>query len=185
MSVIFEKLEHDNKEKIEEMSVFAGDVFFKYYDSMLIPGQAAYMKDLFLSPESIKEKLSPAHTPEIIFEFVKDEETGENLGFVSYWITEDEKLGKICYLDKYYLKEESRGKGLGNVLMEHVKIFCIENSLPQIQLNVNKYNKTVEIYKKLGFDVLRAEIRQIGNGYVMDDYVMYLDIPAEDSSSEK
>ena len=37
---------------------------------------------------------------------------------------------------------------------------------------MNKYNAdTIAVYEKLGFELLRSEVTDIGNGYVMDDFV--------------
>lgn len=174
MSLIYEKLEAENKEMILEMSEFAGKIFFEYYDSYLPAGQAGYMKEKFLSEQAIAEKISEAHNPKVNFEFVIDEDTNEKIGFICYWIQKDEKEKNECYLDKYYLSSASRGKGFGKLIMDHLKIFCTENQLDQISLNVNKYNKTVSIYEKLGFKNIRSEVNDIGNGYVMDDFVMRL-----------
>ena len=56
------------------------------------------------------------------------------------------------------------------------KIVRIAKSNDQkgIFLNVNKYNKARFFYEKLGFVVSKDEVIDIGNGYVMDDYVMEL-----------
>lgn len=176
MALVFEKLESENKDAIREMSDFAGKIFFDYYESQLPEGQAAYMREKFLSVPAIEEKLSDCHEPKVLFEFVKDEAEKEKIGFVCYWIQKDENGKTECYLDKYYLSENSRGKGLGKIIMDHLKIFCRENNLPQISLNVNKYNKTVAIYEKLGFKKVRDEVNDIGNSYVMDDFVMRLEV---------
>jgi catechol 2,3-dioxygenase-like lactoylglutathione lyase family enzyme len=42
----------------------------------------------------------------------------------------------------------------------------------RIILNVNKYNRAKEFYQKLGFSVYSEGIFDIGEGYVMDDYLM-------------
>jgi hypothetical protein len=34
----------------------------------------------------------------------------------------------------------------------------------------------VQVYKKLGFHVIREEMNDIGNGYYMDDYVLRMDL---------
>ena len=174
MALIFEKLKAENKEMISQMAEFAGNIFFEYYDSYLPAGQAEYMKNKFLSEEAIAEKISEAHTPKVNFEFVEDEKTKEKIGFVCYWIQKDENEKNECYLDKYYLASSFRGKGFGKLIMNHLKTFCAENQLGQISLNVNKYNKTVKIYEKLGFKNVRSEVNDIGSGYVMDDFVMRL-----------
>ena len=49
---------------------------------------------------------------------------------------------------------------------------AIENHQKAIFLNVNKYNKARFFYEKLGFTIVKDEVIEIGNGYVMDDFVM-------------
>ena len=44
--------------------------------------------------------------------------------------------------------------------------------LQELFLNVNKYNKAKIFYEKLGFVISKEEVIDIGNDYVMDDYVM-------------
>ncbi len=39
-------------------------------------------------------------------------------------------------------------------------------------LNVNKYNSAIHFYQKTGFVIAKEEVIDIGNGFVMDDYVM-------------
>ena len=41
-----------------------------------------------------------------------------------------------------------------------------------LELNVNKNNPAIHFYKKLDFVISRQEVIDIGNGFVMDDYVM-------------
>jgi hypothetical protein len=41
---------------------------------------------------------------------------------------------------------------------------------------VNRYNKAKGFYEKLGFKVIGKEDIDIGNGYLMNDYVMQLEI---------
>ncbi|MBR6000239.1 MAG: GNAT family N-acetyltransferase, partial [Oxalobacter sp.] len=51
-----------------------------------------------------------------------------------------------------------------------------DNDLKAVELNVNRNNPAVQVYKKLGFTVIREEQNPIGNGYVMDDYVFSLNV---------
>ena len=42
-----------------------------------------------------------------------------------------------------------------------------------ISLTVNKYNTdSIKAYEKMGFEKIDSVVMDIGNGYVMDDYVM-------------
>jgi hypothetical protein len=37
---------------------------------------------------------------------------------------------------------------------------------------VNKYNKAKDFYLHNGFEIAESVVVQIGNGYVMDDFIM-------------
>ena len=41
-----------------------------------------------------------------------------------------------------------------------------------LELNVNKKNPAFDFYLQQGFEVEKAVVLEIGNNYVMDDYVM-------------
>jgi len=41
-----------------------------------------------------------------------------------------------------------------------------------LQLNVNRNNNAKVFYEKIGFAVIKEEDIDIGNGYLMNDYVM-------------
>jgi ribosomal protein S18 acetylase RimI-like enzyme len=65
-----------------------------------------------------------------------------------------------------------QGKGLGKLLIDKAIEIAIAQNQKAIFLNVNKYNKARFFYEKLGFTIVKDEVIDIGNGYVMDDYVM-------------
>ena len=44
------------------------------------------------------------------------------------------------------------------------------------KLNVNKFNSAFNFYEKIGFKTVKKEIIDIGNNYIMDDFVMEKDI---------
>jgi ribosomal protein S18 acetylase RimI-like enzyme len=71
---------------------------------------------------------------------------------------------------------ETQGTGLGRQFFELVKEQAKENNQKSIFLNVNKYNNALHFYTRLGFTIIKDEVIDIGEGYVMDDYVMELGI---------
>jgi ribosomal protein S18 acetylase RimI-like enzyme len=71
---------------------------------------------------------------------------------------------------------ELQGAGLGRYFFEWVKTKAIDNKQKKIFLNVNKNNKARFFYEKLGFSQVKEEVIAIGQGYVMDDYVMEITI---------
>lgn len=52
----------------------------------------------------------------------------------------------------------------------------IQSEIEGLLLNVNRFNKAVEFYKAIGFNILFEENIEIGNGYLMEDYVMKLEL---------
>ena len=66
-----------------------------------------------------------------------------------------------------------RGKGLGRAGIEFVENYAREHGFNSICLTVNKYNMTsVYVYNNLGFQKIDDVVTDIGNGFVMDDYIM-------------
>jgi N-acetylglutamate synthase-like GNAT family acetyltransferase len=65
-------------------------------------------------------------------------------------------------------------KGAGTFIINEISNQARALGLESIILNVNKYNSAVDFYLKKGFKKDREMILDIGNGYVMDDYVMRL-----------
>ena len=50
---------------------------------------------------------------------------------------------------------------------------CQKRGLSSIWLTCNKYNtNTLAVYHHLGFETVRSQVADIGNGYVMDDYIL-------------
>ncbi len=58
-------------------------------------------------------------------------------------------------------------------MFEDVKAYARRNGLKKIYLTVNKGNTpSYKIYLHLGFKVIDSVVNDIGQGYVMDDYIM-------------
>ena len=77
------------------------------------------------------------------------------------------------FLSKFYVRNTLRGKGLGKAMLDTIYKFTAEHNLNRIWLTCNKYNsKSLNIYKKLGFEIVSEIVTDIGNGYVMDDYIL-------------
>ncbi|WP_304198731.1 GNAT family N-acetyltransferase [Flavobacterium alvei] len=136
------------------------------YGSILSDEQLEYMLDLMYSNESLLQQLK---TKPLFFLAYKNDIC---LGFISCENNYQNK--KVTRLHKIYILPEAQGKGVGNALIEKVVGFAKENQSEVISLNVNKFNKAVSFYKKIGFEVVEEEDLDIGNGYLMEDYKMEL-----------
>ena len=95
---------------------------------------------------------------------------GEIVGFANYYVTDDPAEVK---LDKLYLAQEHQGRGLGSRLIDHVAEVSRRGGAVRLVLNVNKNNRaSIRVYERNGFRIRQAVVVDIGNGFVMDDYVM-------------
>lgn len=94
----------------------------------------------------------------------------EFVGFASYGPTDQATVFK---LHKLYLLPERHGRGLGNRLLQHCEREVRKLGGQQLILSVNKRNaKAIAVYKRNGFAVAESVVTDIGNGFVMDDFIM-------------
>jgi len=77
-------------------------------------------------------------------------------------------------LHKLYLRPSLKQKGAGTFIIDQISQQARNLGLQSIYLNVNKLNSAVDFYLKKGFIKESEMVLDIGNGYVMDDYVMRL-----------
>ena len=77
-------------------------------------------------------------------------------------------------LHKLYLRPSLKQNGAGTFIIDQISQQARNLGLQSIYLNVNKLNSAVDFYLKKGFTKERELVLDIGNGYVMDDYVMRL-----------
>ena len=159
----FIRLQND-REQIQEMSDMASDIVREHYDPIIGKEQNDYMIALFQSPDSIRTQLSEGAN----YFFVRDE---RNIGFLSFYLK-----GDILYLSKFYLYKAFRGKGYSKQMTAFLVKEARENGCNAIELNVNRSNPAIKAYEHLGFNKVREEKNDIGNGFVMDDFVYRLEV---------
>lgn len=76
-------------------------------------------------------------------------------------------------LDKLYIHPDVQRQGVGGQLIAHVAERAKKHGYPCVVLAVNKRNeKAINSYKKYGFTVRETIVDDIGQGYVMSDFVM-------------
>ena len=57
-------------------------------------------------------------------------------------------------------------------MLGYIDDYARRNGIRTEYLRVNKENPTVRIYKRAGFIIKESVVKDIGNGFVMDDYIM-------------
>jgi diamine N-acetyltransferase len=138
------------------------------YLPILSQEQVDYMLDMMYSEEAYTEQLSiKGH------HFLLVSEDGIFLGFASYELN---YLSATAKIHKLYVVPEAQGKGIGQKLLTIIENEAVKNTNDTIVLNVNRYNKAVHFYQKAGFEKTGEEDINIGDGYLMEDFIMRKDI---------
>ena len=92
------------------------------------------------------------------------------VGFASYEFNYNKK--PKTKIHKIYILPNQQGKGIGKILIDFIINKAKERHQKGLILNVNKNNIAIRFYERIGFEISLEEVIDIGNGYVMDDYVM-------------
>jgi ribosomal protein S18 acetylase RimI-like enzyme len=136
-----------------------------HYSKIISMAQIEYMLAGRYVPEKLRRYLN---SDRCWLELLKVQ--GRAVGYCSYSLTD---LPGEMKLEQLYLLEDQKGKGFGGYMLRHVEAETRRRGLSKLMLTVNKYNTdSIAIYKKSGFTVREEAVFDIGNGYVMDDYVM-------------
>jgi ribosomal protein S18 acetylase RimI-like enzyme len=163
-------LEKINKNQLPVIKDLAYTIWPSTYGEILSEAQLHYMLANFYSIENLENQMNNDQ----IFELLCDE--NEVVGFVAYEFNCGfESLSHpLTKIHKIYLLPETQGKGFGKFMIDEVIKIAKHNHQKGVFLNVNKYNKAKFFYEKLGFIITKEEVIDIGNNYIMDDYVMEL-----------
>lgn len=150
----------------EKIAQLAASIWTEHYTSILGADQVTYMLEALQSKAAIYRSIQEGQSYWLVF-FEQ-----QAVGYVSYRLLEDQ-----LFLSKLYLKRSVRGRGLGKQLLQRIIEVAETNKKHSITLTVNKQNKaTIAAYTKMGFEIIRQEIADIGEGFVMDDFVMELSL---------
>lgn len=102
------------------------------------------------------------------------EEYGKPKGFVG--LEPNYPSPGYLRVHKFYILPEEQGKGLGRILFNQTVDTAFDVECYILHLNVNRFNKAVDFYKHLGFKITGEEDIDIGKDYLMEDYIMELDL---------
>lgn len=149
------------------INTLASIAFPATYRDILSPQQLDYMMEWMYAPHRIaKQMTEEGHVYFIAYL------NGEACGYLSVQPQEN----AIFHLQKIYVLPPFQGKGVGQFLFEQA-VRYIKEIHPEpclMELNVNRNNKAVHFYERMGMKKLREGDFDIGNGYYMNDYIMGL-----------
>ena len=153
-----------SKKLIMTVADFADEIWHEHYDEMLADGQVDYMVRKYQSEEAIEKQISEGYK----YFLVKVD--GEYAGYIALRADMD---ARKLFISKAYLLREFRGKGIFSEMIRYVNTMAENMGCNTLWLTVNRGNTdSIQVYEHIGFFKVRKEDSPIGNGYVMNDYVM-------------
>jgi diamine N-acetyltransferase len=135
------------------------------YGEIISETQLDYMLSKMYNLETLENLLLQKNQ---IFLLLK--ENTNYVGFCSYELNCNQT--SYTKLHKIYVLPEMQGKGAGKLLLLKVEEIAKKSNNTSVFLNVNRFNKAQEFYKKNNYIITNQEDINIGNGYLMEDYVM-------------
>ncbi len=148
--------------QIEMVESLAKEIWTEHYTPIIGGEQVCYMLDRFQTKKAISDEIGAG----VLYFLI--ESGGESIGYVAV----QPKRAEL-FLSKIYISSANRSSGYGKKAVQFIEKLARKRGLGKISLTVNKNNTaSIEAYKKLGFRNLGSLIRDIGGGFVMDDYRM-------------
>jgi GNAT superfamily N-acetyltransferase len=157
-------------ESIPTIQQLSDEIWKKVYPAIVPMGQIEYLLNEWHSPEALTEQMMiQGH------QFILIEWDNENIGYASFSVKE--KSNPYRYrLNKLYIQPEVHGKGIGKSIVRFVANEIKPLGATVLELNVHKRNPAVAFYKHIGFEIAKEEVTEIAHGYLLDDFIMEMDL---------
>ena len=140
----------------------AENIWTEHYTPIIGSEQVSYMLKNFQSVATMREQIKDGMVYYLIFN------SSEAIGYLAIKKNVDE-----IFLSKIYILADKRGQGFGKEAMTFVESMTRDLNFNVLSLTVNKNNNiALRAYEKLGFVNHGPLETDIGEGYIMDDFLM-------------
>lgn len=147
---------------IPAVCALANAIWYEHYTSMISKAQIEYMLDKFGSEQVIQKEIE-----EEGHRYWVAESDGRLVGYVAVHPTRN---SDNWHIHKLYVDRACQGQGTGRKLVECVQEQCRPKILT---LRVNRLNYTaINFYFRIGFSILKLDTKDIGEGFLMEDFIM-------------
>jgi len=143
----------------------AKEVFFQTYEPLQPKDKVAYLFNIMYGETALTEQMEKKkHT------FLLAEDASGYLGYASYEF--NYKGSGKTKIHKIYVMPKAQGKGVGKEMVNWIANVAKRNKVQTLLLDVFRHNPAIQFYEKLGFKKAGEQVTEVGNGFVMDDFVM-------------
>ena len=150
---------------IRALAALATEIWHEYFTAIISKEQIDYMVEKFQSYPVLKKAIEEEN-----YTYFLAYEEGAMIGFCGVKPEKDR-----LFLSKLYLHKKARGKGLSSILLKRAISFAREQDKKAIYLTCNKFNQhSLDVYRAKGFKDIDSVQTDIGQGFIMDDYILQL-----------
>lgn len=150
-------------DEAEALVALAGRIWRACYPGIITPNQIEYMLAQRYKPGLVRQLLARGDL------WLAARIDGVLVGFAHGHPLEDGDYK----LDKLYVDTSWQRHGIGGKLVAEVAARTRQHGFSRLVLRVNRQNqRAIDAYLKHGFTVATLVVENIGEGFVMDDYVM-------------
>lgn len=154
---------------LEPLVALARETWMRHYPDIIGMAQIEYMLAQRYRPELIRAQLAQQ---DVWWDALRLD--GELAAFAA---SETGPASTDMKIDKLYARHDLRGQGLGSALLRHVAARARAMGCSRLWLQVNRNNASaIAMYRRNGLVVESKAVTRIGGGFVMDDYIMALQL---------
>jgi len=147
----------------DAVTALAYAIWLPHYSPLVGTEKTEYILSLRFTPNNLRAYIGAADNG---MELLRVD--GALVGYCSY-----AKQGDALKLEQLYLLSEHKGRGLGGLMLRHVESLARDFGCQRMFLQVAKGNKdAIAVYLRTGFVIRDAVEIDIGDGFVMDDYIL-------------
>ena len=152
-------------DEVEALCDLAREIWRAHYPPIIGTAQTEYMLAQRYAPHVVREELGRA---DVWWDTLTED--ASIVAFASSFRLEAELALK---LDKLYVHPARQRMGYGAALIDHTCERARRLGCDRVVLAVNKRNAgAIAAYERRGFSIAEAVVKEIGGGFVMDDYIM-------------
>lgn len=157
----------ETEEDIDRLTALANEIWNEYWPALIGQAQTDYMVEQFQSRGAIVRDMNE-HAYE--YWFLQAEDDGRVVGYTGGHV---EPETNRFFISKIYLLAPERGCGFASQTIRFYEDLCRNRGLRAMYLTVNKHNDLgVRAYLSKGFETIDSVETDIGQGFVMDDFIM-------------
>jgi len=147
------------------IAAVARQIWLEHYITIITKAQIDYMLRGRFTPENLQRYVGARDRWFYVLRLAD-----EVVGYCSFALTPTPGEMK---LEQLYVLPALHGRGLGKRMLHLVEQETLAHGCRTLMLQVNKQNtKSIDVYRRGGFTVREEVVVDIGQGFVMDDFIM-------------